>query len=243
MGEKESIINTDDGEMYAFSVWPDDNGPHPVIVLYMDAPGIREELRDFARRIAAQGYYAILPDLYYRLGNIRFNLKERNEKMGEMIFAAWHSLSNSAVTKDTGKILDFLDNEPHASDGPMGCVGYCMSGAFVVTVAGIYSDRIAAVVSLYGVWIVTENEDSPHLLIPNIKGELYLAFAEHDHWVGKNVIPDISKACEKNNVVYAIETYPGTEHGYAFPEREVFNEEAAEATWTKMFELYSRTLG
>ena len=34
----------------------------------MDAPAIREELRDMARRIATVGYYVMLPNLYYRSG-------------------------------------------------------------------------------------------------------------------------------------------------------------------------------
>jgi carboxymethylenebutenolidase len=243
MGEKESKITTADGEMYAFSAWPDDDDPHPVVVMYMDAPGIREELRNFARRIAAQGYYALLPDLYYRIGDIRFNLKNRNDKMGEMIFAAWHSLSNAGVASDTAAMLEFLGDDAAASDGPMGCVGYCMSGAFVVTAAGTFPDRFAATASLYGVWIVTEHDDSPHLLADKIQGEMYLAFAEHDHWVTDNVIPDLTAALDANGVVHEIETYPGTEHGYAFPERAMYNEAAAEATWTKMFEMYSRVLG
>lgn len=34
----------------------------------MDAPGIREELRDMARRLATVGYDVLLPNLYYRAG-------------------------------------------------------------------------------------------------------------------------------------------------------------------------------
>ncbi|NNE85310.1 MAG: dienelactone hydrolase family protein, partial [Alphaproteobacteria bacterium] len=106
-----------------------------------------------------------------------------------------------------------------------------------------YPDRFAATASLYGVWIVTEHDDSPHLLADQIQGEMYLAFAEKDQWVPDNVIPDLTAAFNANGVVHEIETYPGTEHGYAFPEREMYNEAAAEATWTKMFEMYARTLG
>ena len=60
----------------------------------------------------------------------------------------------------------------------------------ITTVAGTFPDRFAANVSLYGVWIVTEKDDSPHLLAPQIAGEMYYAFAEHDDWVPDNVIPD-----------------------------------------------------
>ena len=247
MAEKEFNITTADGIMPTFAAWPDPSeygpGPYPVIVMYMDAPGIREELRDFARRIASQGYYAVLPDLYYRLGLIRFNLPARTEKMGEMIFAAWHGLTNAGVTSDTGAVLAALGDESSASDGPMGCVGYCMSGAFITTVAGVFPDRFAANVSLYGVWIVTENADSPHLLAPQIKGEMYYAFAEHDHWVPNSVIPDLTAALDTAGVPHEIETFPGTEHGFAFPQREVYNEQSAEIVWGKMFDLYARVLG
>jgi len=30
----------------------------------MDARGVREEMRNMARRIAKQGYFCLLPDLY-----------------------------------------------------------------------------------------------------------------------------------------------------------------------------------
>ena len=161
----------------------------------------------------------------------------------EMIFAAWHSLSNDLVANDTSAMLDFLSDDPNDSDGPMGCVGYCMSGAFVVTVAGSFPDRFSAIASLYGVWIVTDKDDSPHLLADKFKGEFYLAFAEHDQWVGDNVIPDLQNALTKNEIKHEIETFPGTEHGYSFPERDVYNEGAAEATWKKIENLYARVLG
>lgn len=243
MAEKETSITTSEGEMYAFAAWPDTDGPHPVVIMYMDAPGIREELRDFTRRFAAQGYYALLPDLYYRLGLHRFDLTKRTEKMGEMIFAAWHSLTNAGVASDTAAMLEFLGDEAAASDGPMGCVGYCMSGAYVTTVAGTFPDRFAAAASLYGVWIVTEDEDSPHLLADRIEGEMYFAFAEQDHWVPDNVVPDLTAALDKHGVAHTIETYPGTEHGFAFPQRPVYHEPSAEATWEKIFDLYARQLG
>ena len=243
MPEREFDISTPDGAMPCFAAWPDEDGPHPVIVMYMDAPGIREELYNFARRIAAQGYYAVLPDLYYRLGTHRFNLAKRTEKMTEMIFAAWHSLSNADVVSDTVALLDALGDDTAASDGPMGCVGYCMSGAFVTAVAGSLPDRFAANVSLYGVYIVTENDDSPHLLAPQIEGEMYYAFAEHDRWVPMELIDTLRAKLDEHGVTHETEVFPTTEHGFAFPEREVYHEPSAEIVWDKMFKLYARVLG
>src|SRR6185436_7660494 len=75
--EKDVIITTKRGRMPAFAACPDDGGRFPAIILYMDAPGFREELVNQARRIAKHGYYCVLPDLYYRYGMCRFDIPRR----------------------------------------------------------------------------------------------------------------------------------------------------------------------
>jgi carboxymethylenebutenolidase len=84
MIEQHLDIPTADGAMNTFVVHPEEGGPFPVVLFYMDAPGKREELHDMARRLAAVGYYVVLPNLYYR--NSRdYWLKERTEAgMAEM---------------------------------------------------------------------------------------------------------------------------------------------------------------
>ena len=66
MIENEIDIPTQDGAMNTFITHPEEGGPFPVVLFYMDAPGKREELHDMARRIATVGYYVLLPNLYYR---------------------------------------------------------------------------------------------------------------------------------------------------------------------------------
>jgi carboxymethylenebutenolidase len=68
MIEQTVEIPTKDGQTTTFIVHPDRGGPFPVILFYMDAPAIREELRDMARRLASSGYYVMLPNMYYRAG-------------------------------------------------------------------------------------------------------------------------------------------------------------------------------
>ncbi|TDM99205.1 hydrolase, partial [Lactobacillus crispatus] len=65
MIEKQIDIPTRDGAMSTFLCHPGRHGPHPIVIFFMDAPGIREELRDMARRLASVGYYVMLPNLYY----------------------------------------------------------------------------------------------------------------------------------------------------------------------------------
>ena len=66
MIERTFDIPTPDGAMNTYSVRPDDGGPLPVVLMLMDAPGVREGLREICRRISQSGYYVLLPNLYYR---------------------------------------------------------------------------------------------------------------------------------------------------------------------------------
>lgn len=242
MYEKDVIVTTKYGPMPSFVACPEGAGPYPGIIFYMDAPGIREELRNMTRRIARAGYMAILPDMYYRLGTLRFDVARRDEAQAAVFLAAMRSLTNKLVMDDTGGILAWLDAQDKCRPGPVGCLGYCMSGQYITAAAATFPHRVASAASLYGVGIITDKEDSPHLFLDRIKGELYYAFAETDRSVPPNIPGDLAKLLSKTNVKHEIKTFPGTEHGFAFPERAIYNTLAAEETWDKMFAMWKRTL-
>jgi carboxymethylenebutenolidase len=242
MIERDIDITSRNGPIPSFAVCPDGPGSYPGIVLYMDAPGIREELRNLARRIAKQGYVCLLPDLYYRLGTLRFNMGRRTEGFMQTMFAAMNSLTNALVVEDTAALIGWLDAQEKVSNGPLGCIGYCMSGKFITTVAARYANRYAASASLYGVGIVTKEEDSPHKLVPKIKGEIYFGFAEHDQHVPPEVIPTLTDALKGAGTRYTLEILPGSHHGYQFPERDVYNTDAAEHSWEKIFAMWKENL-
>jgi len=241
MIENEVLVTTKYGLQRCFSACPDEPGRFPAIILYMDAPGIREELRDMARRIANAGYFCLLPDLYYRLGTIRFDIPRRSDAMSVVIRGAMQSLTNAAVCDDTGGMLAYLDAQEKVKPGPVGCVGHCMSGPFALSVAARFP-RMKAAASLYGVGMVTDQPDSPHLHLAAVKGELYIAFAETDPSVPAPVVPELKAALANAGVKHVLETVPGTHHGYCFAARNDYNPIAAEATWVKLFDLWNRNL-
>jgi len=244
MNELHVDIETPDGPMATFTCWPDETeggeGPFPAIVFYMDAPAIREELYDMARRMAAEGYYVILPDLFYRFGHIRF--PRRNQYSRAVWRAIMAELSNAMVMDDTRLLLDYMAGQPQVKPGPMACVGYCMSGRIVTTAAAEFPDVFAASASLYGVGIVTSKDDSPHLRAAEIKGEIYYGFAETDGTVPSYVIPTLKAALDEHGVDYALDIHPGTEHGFCFPLRDVYDEAAAEKVYAVFMDMCRRKL-
>jgi carboxymethylenebutenolidase len=242
MIERDVKVTGRSGAIPSFAVCPDGPGPFPGIILYMDAPGIREELRNLARRIAKRGYFCLLPDMYYRIGTLRFDFVRRAEGMRPTMFAAMNSLTNALVTEDTAAWLGFLDAQDKVRPGGIGCIGYCMSGRYVTTVAARFPNRFAASASLYGVGIVTDAEDSPHLLIDRIKGEMYFGFAETDEHVPANVIPTLKSALDKAGTRYGLDVFPNSRHGFQFPERDVYETHAAEESWSKVVAMWDRNL-
>ena len=233
-------IPVPDGVMPTYIARPDGDAPLPSVILYMDVPGIRPELHRFAQRIASEGYVCLLPDLYHREGTVRFDLSKGQAELQRM-FAVGSKLTNAMIVRDTTGLLDWLSHRSFATSRT-GVIGYCMSGQFVVSVAGSFPDRIKASASLYGVRIVTRQDDSPHLLIPHITAEMYFGFAAHDPYVEDYVIPELTDALVKNRIKHVVEAIPGTEHGFCFPERPAYMHAAAEAVWETVFDLYQRTL-
>src|SRR5579859_5881553 len=184
MIERQVEIKTQDGRMNTFICHPERRSPHPAIIFFMDAPGIREELRDMARRLATVGYYVLLPNLYYRHGKgtvLDTSALTADSPERKRMFDLMASLSNAMIMEDTEALLAFLDSQAAVRRGPLGCVGYCMSGPFAFTAAGTFPDRFAAAASIYGVRLLTDQPDSPHLLAGKIKGEIYFGCAETDH--------------------------------------------------------------
>ncbi|MFT6011089.1 MAG: carboxymethylenebutenolidase [Candidatus Azotimanducaceae bacterium] len=235
-------VPTPDGAMNTFIAHPDEGGPFPVVMFYMDAPGKREELHDMARRIASVGYYVILPNLYYReTREFKFDGSEAATK--HMMATARH-LSIKLIMQDTQAMLDHIARDGTADAGRIGAVGYCMSGPFVFAAAAHFPDRIACAASIYGANLMTKREDSPHLMADKITAELYFACAEIDHYAPKDVVDALQAYLNTTPLNYRLEWYPGAQHGFAFPSRgTIYDKPSAERHWVRLFDLLRRNLG
>jgi carboxymethylenebutenolidase len=235
-------ILTSDGAMNTFVVHPEEGGPFPVVLFYMDAPGKREELHDMARRLASVGYYVVLPNLYYRSSR-DFWLSERTEAMMAKMFGLMDTLNARTTECDTQAILRYVDAQPQANEKRIGAVGYCMSGPFVMWAAAQFPDRFSGIASIHGANMATDQPDSPHLMAPKIKCESYFACAEIDKWAPPEDIQKLQSSLNAAQATYRIEWYPSVEHGFVFPLRAgIYNQAAAERHWERLFKLFARTL-
>jgi len=253
MIEKLVAIKTAEGSMETFLTAPQEGGPFPVVVLYMDVWGIREELFDLARRVAVVGYCCVVPDFYYRLGRVRNEFRNSKHQMISLsalsaadkatVLTPLSKLTDDMVIRDTGALLGFLETEPLAAQGAVGGVGYCMGGRHIFKASGAYPERFKAIASLHGTNLVTSETDSPHFAVERVGGEIYCGFAEKDHYAPQATRDALALFMRGKLAQYHFEVHPQADHGYALPDRDIFDKRAFNRDWEIIFGMFSRQLG
>jgi carboxymethylenebutenolidase len=254
MIEKTVEVPTRDGEMNTFVIHPEEGGPFAPIVLFMDIWGIREELREIARRVSTVGYACLLPDFYYRQGKDihtetyrpdgrMVSLHRMSEAQERKVQAPRAQLTGAMMMDDTADLLNFIDEHEAMRGGPVGSVGWCMGGWAVMAAAGNFPDRFQAGASLHGTMPISDKPDSPHLLVDKFRGELYCGFGELDHLTPPAMAEELGNLLEPCAVKYRFTMHMGVEHGYALPDRDIFDAKAAANDWELIFAMWQRNLG
>jgi carboxymethylenebutenolidase len=241
-------IKTPDGQCPTRVFTPEKAGKYPAVIFFMDGLGIRPTLFEMAQWLADGGYVVLLPDMFYRAGPYDpMNPKEifaSGEGVRNKIGHLFSSISNTKAASDAGTFLAYLDTRSDIAGSKVGTTGYCMGGGMSLTTAGTYPDRIAAAASYHGGNLATDDEASPHLLAPKMKGRIYVAGADQDQSYPVEMEKRLDKALSDAGVDHHCEIYPGALHGWTmkdFPET-IYNEAAAERHWKSLFDLYGAKL-
>ena len=232
-------VETADGSMNTFVTHPEEGGPFPVVLFFMDAPGKREELHEMARRIGTVGYYVMLPNLYYRTDRYWQMVWDDPEGPKAMARMAM-TLDYDTLRIDTAALLSLTAQDPAADPDRVGAVGYCMSGRFAFAAAAMFPDQVKASASYYSTRL--GGEQSPAHFASAVKAECYFAVAEHDEHIADEVTTEFAAHLEQAGVDARFEWYPGTTHGFAFPQRPTFHPAGAERHYERMFSVFHRNL-
>jgi carboxymethylenebutenolidase len=237
-------IATRDGTCPSYVFHPSGTGPWPGVLVFMDGVGIRPAMLELGERLAAHGYFVLLPDLFYRSGpyepmdpKVLFSDPDFRKKLAEKFGLA----TQANVMSDTGAFLDYLAAEARVRPGGIGTTGYCMGGLMSLTAAGTYPDRIIATASYHGARLATDAPESPHRLASKIRSRVYVAGAIEDPSFPDDMKARLEEALTQAGVDHTIETYPA-KHGWVFPDMPVYDAAAAERHWQTMLALFDATL-
>ena len=238
-------LTTRDGACPAYVFRPSGKGPWPAVLVFMDGLGIRPAMLEIGEGLARHGYFALLPDFYYRSGpyapmnpaTVFTNPEERKVLMEK--FMAHATPAN--LMSDMRACLDFLAAQPDVKPGGIGTTGYCMGGLMSLTAAGTYPDQVVAAASFHGGRLATDAPDSPHRLASKMKARVYVAGAIEDASFPDDMKARLAEALTSGGVQYTMETYPA-KHGWVFHDIPVFDRAASERHWQAMLTLFDSTL-
>jgi carboxymethylenebutenolidase len=251
--ETDVEIKTPDGTCDAAFIRPK-SGVYAGVLVWPDAFGLRPALRDIGRRIAAEGYCALVPNPYYRVSKApftdasHFNFQNADD-MAKLrpLMATLHDAGN--VERDATAYVAFLDAQKEVDrTKKIGTQGYCMGGPLVMKTAATLPDRVGAGASFHGGGLVTDKPDSPHLLAPRIKARMYIGIAGSDDVRQPDAKDKLKEAFAAANVSAEIEVYADAQHGWCIPDMPlrdgapIYNKPDAERAWGKLVALYKLAL-
>jgi meso-butanediol dehydrogenase / (S,S)-butanediol dehydrogenase / diacetyl reductase len=235
-------IQTEDGVADAYIVRPKGKGPWPGVVLYTDIMGVRPVFLAMARRLANAGFVVLLPNLFYRVAR-PFDpaLSVKHSADFARLMTLGQTLNRTLVESDARAYAAALRADRSVAKGPLGCVGYCMTGAFAVWSAAAVPDQFGAVASFHGGHLSTPAPDSPDQMAARARARFYFGFAETDAFMTPEAIARLRARLEASGTPYEAEIYPGSYHGFAIPDAS-YNREASELHWRRLTAFLKQTL-
>ncbi len=241
MIEERLVIGAADGDAEAF-LYPPGPGTFPGLLFFTDLFGIRPANQGVARRFAQAGYAVLMPNVFYRFGALPlldFEFKMGEERSMQRMNALFASLTNAQMERDAPHYVKALLAR---SKGPkIAVVGYCYTGAMALRTAAVAPDLVAAAASFHGGRLVTEDADSPHARIADVKGELYFGHAIEDPTATPAQIAKLDDTLKGWGGKFQSEMYQAR-HGWTVPGRDVFDEAMAERHAQKLLDLMKRTI-
>ena len=205
-------ITSPSGPMGIHVVRPEDDGPFPVVVFFHHGPGLEQGSKDTMAKIADWGYYVITHDRYHRDEEWYAMAGFGDDEMKKM-FGLIMKTDEGQVSEDLGAVLEHVAVDPAAADGPMGCIGYCIGARSVLVTIGERGDIFRAGVGLHPSFCTTEDADSPHLVVPDYTGSLYIGFGSADTMQpasDNGPLIDFTNALDKGEA----EIHDGADHGF-----------------------------
>ena len=220
-------------------------GPWPGVLVFPDAGGARETMREMADHLAGMGYVALVPDIYYRAGAwapfdvaTLFTDPAERARLGTLMGV----LSNDRIIADAAAYAGFLLARPEVSGTAIGTTGYCLGGYMSLVTATGLGHTVAAAASFHGGRLaVADNPTSPHLAAGGITATVYVAGAQDDDSFTAEQGELLRGALAGAGVDFTLEFYPAR-HGFAVPDNPTYDAAAQARHWDALGRLYGTRL-
>lgn len=224
-------IKAPDGEMAAFLARPDGDGKYPTVLVIMEAFGLNEHIKDVARRLAAEGYVALAPDVYYRQPNAVVGYDQLPEAIRLMTL-----LRDDQIVADVSAAVSYLQGQPFVRADRIGVTGFCMGGRIsFLSAATIPALKAAA--PFYGGGIGGLLDRAANISCP-----MLLFFGDQDPFIPNEEVATISRTLSDLHKPAEVKVYPGAPHGFFCNERDSYRADAAKDAWGRLTGFFAQHL-
>lgn len=242
--ESDVEIRTPDGMCDAYFVHPA-TGSHAAVLVWPDILGLRPAFRMMGKRLAESGYSVLVVNPFYRQKRapvVPEGASFADESVRNTVFPLAQALNATTQSTDARAFIAWLDQQPSVDrNRKVGTTGYCMGGPIVMRTAAAVPDRVGAGASFHGGGLVTDQPNSPHLLVPQMKAQFLFAVAENDDEREPEAKNVLRETFAKAGLPAEIEVYPAA-HGWCPPDSAVYDEAQAERAWSRLLVLFESAL-
>jgi carboxymethylenebutenolidase len=216
--------------MNAFVAAPHTKEQRPAIIVVQEWWGLTDHIKDIARRYATEGYVAIAPDLYSRLG---YALTTDAGEAGKLM----NTLKQEDGLADLNATVAYLKSVPEVDATRIGVTGFCMGGSYALMLPCV-NVEIKAAVPFYG---QVPNPDTP---IQKLACPVLYLYGEDDGWITKVDVQRLATALKKYGKTGEIKTYPGAPHAFfRDSDPSVYRPDAAKDAWARTKTFFKQQLG
>jgi carboxymethylenebutenolidase len=200
----------------------------PAAIVVQEWWGLNEHIRDVARRLAREGYFAIAPDLYSRQGNrVATDPNTAAQLMG--------GLKKEDGIADLKATLQWIRSQKETRSSGIGITGFCMGGSYA-TLLPCESKEIAAAAPFYG-------EIPPDEKLKQLACPIFYAYGENDGWIQRSDVERLTQALKKFDKQGEVKIYNGCSHGFFNDTRaDVYRPEEAKDAWQRTLKLFAANL-
>jgi carboxymethylenebutenolidase len=225
------VIEAPDGTFGAYIARPTLQAA-PAVVVLQELFGVNADIRATCDELAAQGFIAIAPDLFWR--------QEPGVDFDVTFEEGWqHGLRLYTLFDRDAGVRDVMETvrtavELKESSGKVALLGFCLGGLMVFLTAARY--EVDAAVAYYG------GDTEKYLAeVDGLQAPLLMHLAEEDEFISKQAQAEIKAvlAGKANATVYS---YPGQHHAFARHNGTHYNAAAAALANTRTGEFLHQQL-
>jgi carboxymethylenebutenolidase len=227
-------------EIGAYLAQPLGDGPYGSVVVIHHMPGYDRATKEITRRFGAEGYLAVMPNLYHR------EAPGADPDDAAASARAAGGVPDERLVGDISGAIQYLKALPSAN-GKVGCIGYCSGGR--QTFLAACSLKLDAAVDCYGGAVVNAPPPGFPVKMPalldrakDLSCPLLGLFGEEDKSPSPEEVAILDRELAAHGKEHEFHSFPNAGHGFFGVDRPSYRVEAAVAGWQKVNEFFGHHL-